>query len=76
MNNILTKPQTFFVGLVMGFLLFAGILYLINSTPLQIMRWHEQEIIKRGYGRYVIDTNYWSDGKPTIKFEWIEHKHE
>jgi hypothetical protein len=62
---------SFLVGGMVGIGLSVGLLWIADSTPNQIRKYYQTEAVKRGYGKYIIDTNSFVGANPTMKFEWI-----
>lgn len=62
--------ESFLVGVVVGFLGFAALVNITNSTPAKIQRNIHQEAVNLGHGKWVVNTN--SDGyAPRASFQWI-----
>lgn len=57
--------ECFCVGLVTGALLLVVILTVLHMAPHQVEKKWQADMVERGYGRYIVDTN-----TLTVKFEW------
>lgn len=57
----------FVTGVILGAVIMAFILISLGATPTHANRKWEKEIVNRGYGKYVVNTN---EVPPVTVFEW------
>ena len=62
----------FTIGIVTG-VIFASFLFAMTSVKIAHKQFYA-EVVNRGYGSWVVDTNVIQNGIPTVKFEWNEKK--
>ena len=64
--------KTFAAGVMSGAMAMMIFMIVYAATPKSMPIEWQNDIIKHGYGKWIIDTN--NPLKPCVKFEWITNK--